>query len=78
MIERQPVDKRAGDDARNDGKRDDVGHGGLGVVLVLLVVVAERQHVTQAAQAVKLAKSAVSHAIAALEARHTTKLFDRV
>ena len=47
-------------------------------MLVLLLVVAERQHVTQAAQAVKLAKSAVSHAIAALEARHTTKLFDRV
>jgi DNA-binding transcriptional LysR family regulator len=55
-----------------------MGAWGLLVVLVQLVAVAERQQVTQAAQAVKLAKSVVSHAIAALEARHTTKLFDRV
>jgi DNA-binding transcriptional LysR family regulator len=34
--------------------------------------------VTQAAQALNLAQSAASHAIAALEARHDTKLFDRV
>jgi DNA-binding transcriptional LysR family regulator len=38
----------------------------------------ERQHVTQAAQALNLAQSAASHAIAALEARYETKLFDRV
>ncbi len=42
------------------------------------VAVAERQHVTQAARALNLAQSAVSHAITALEARHDTKLFDRV
>jgi DNA-binding transcriptional LysR family regulator len=42
------------------------------------VAVAERQHVTEAARALNLAQSAASHAIAALEARHDTKLFDRV
>jgi DNA-binding transcriptional LysR family regulator len=42
------------------------------------VAVAERQHVTQAAQALNLAQSAASHAIASLEARHDTKLFNRV
>ncbi len=46
--------------------------------LRIFVAVAERQHVTQAAQALNLAQSAASHAIAALEARHDTKLFDRV
>ncbi|MDN5005232.1 LysR family transcriptional regulator [Bradyrhizobium sp. GCM10027634] len=46
--------------------------------LRIFVAVAERQHVTQAAQALNLAQSAASHAIAALEARHNTKLFDRV
>lgn len=46
--------------------------------LRIFVAVAERQHVTQAAQALNLAQSAASHAIAALEARHETKLFDRV
>jgi DNA-binding transcriptional LysR family regulator len=46
--------------------------------LRIFVAVAERQHVTQAAQALNLAQSAASHAIAALEARHDTKLFNRV
>lgn len=46
--------------------------------LRIFVAVAERQHVTQAAQALNLAQSAASHAIAALEARHDTKLFDRI
>jgi DNA-binding transcriptional LysR family regulator len=42
------------------------------------VAVAERQHMTQAAQFLNVAQSAVSHAIATLEAHHDTKLFDRV
>lgn len=46
--------------------------------LRIFVAVAERQHVTQAAHALNLAQSAVSNAIAVLEARHETKLFDRV
>ena len=46
--------------------------------LRVFVAVAERQHVTEAARALHLAQSAVSHAIAALEARHDTKLFNRV
>jgi DNA-binding transcriptional LysR family regulator len=46
--------------------------------LRIFVAVAERQHMTQAAKSLNLAQSAVSHAIAALEARHQTKLFDRV
>jgi DNA-binding transcriptional LysR family regulator len=46
--------------------------------LRIFVAVAERQHVTQAARALNLAQSAMSHAITALEARHDTKLFDRV
>ncbi|MFK8253370.1 LysR substrate-binding domain-containing protein [Ancylobacter terrae] len=46
--------------------------------LRIFVAVAERQHVTKAAQALNLAQSAASHAIAALEARHDTKLFNRV
>ena len=46
--------------------------------LRIYVAVAERQHITQAARALNLAQSAVSHAITALEARHDTKLFDRV
>jgi DNA-binding transcriptional LysR family regulator len=46
--------------------------------LHIFVAVAERQHVTEAARALNLAQSAASHAIAALEARHDTKLFDRV
>ena len=46
--------------------------------LRIFVAVAERQHVTRAAQFLNIAQSAASHAIAALEARHDTKLFDRV
>lgn len=46
--------------------------------LRIFVAVAERQHVTQAARALNLAQSAASHAIASLEARHDTKLFDRI
>ncbi len=46
--------------------------------LRIFVAVAERQHMTQAAQALNLAQSAVSHAVAALEAHHRTRLFDRV
>jgi DNA-binding transcriptional LysR family regulator len=46
--------------------------------LRIYVAVAERQHVTKAARALSLAQSAASHAIAALEARHETKLFHRV
>lgn len=46
--------------------------------LRIFVAVAERQHVTEAARALNLAQSAASHAIAALEARYDTKLFDRV
>lgn len=46
--------------------------------LRVFVAVAERQHMTQAARALNLAQSAASNAIAVLEARHDTKLFDRV
>jgi DNA-binding transcriptional LysR family regulator len=46
--------------------------------LRIFVAVAERQHVTKAALALNLAQSAASHAIASLEARHETKLFDRI
>jgi DNA-binding transcriptional LysR family regulator len=46
--------------------------------LRVFVAVAERQHVTRAAAALNVAQSAVSAAIAALEARHGAKLFDRV
>jgi DNA-binding transcriptional LysR family regulator len=46
--------------------------------LRIFVAVAERQHVTEAARALNVAQSAASHAIAALEMRHDTKLFDRV
>ncbi len=46
--------------------------------LRIFVAVAERLHVTEAARALNLAQSAASAAIAALEARHATKLFDRV
>jgi DNA-binding transcriptional LysR family regulator len=46
--------------------------------LRVFVAVAERQHVTQAARALNLAQSAASHAIAALEARHDTRLFNRI
>ncbi|MDF2114222.1 LysR family transcriptional regulator [Roseiarcaceae bacterium H3SJ34-1] len=46
--------------------------------LRIFVAVAEREHVTQAARALSLTQSATSAAIAALEARYATKLFNRV
>jgi len=46
--------------------------------LRVFVAVADRQHVTRAAEALNLAQSAASASIAALEARHGTKLFNRV
>lgn len=46
--------------------------------LRIFVAVAEREHVTQAAQKLNLTQSATSAAIAALEARYDIKLFDRV
>lgn len=46
--------------------------------LRIFLAVAERQHVTRAAEALNLTQSAVSSAIAALEGRHGVALFDRV
>lgn len=46
--------------------------------LRVFVAVAERQHVTRAAEALNLAQSAATAAIAALEVRHGAKLFHRV
>jgi DNA-binding transcriptional LysR family regulator len=46
--------------------------------LRIFVAVAERQHMTRAAEALHLTQSAVSAAIAALEARHDVRLFHRV
>ena len=46
--------------------------------LRIFVAVADRQHVTQGAKALNIAQWAASHAIAALEAQHDTKLFNRV
>jgi DNA-binding transcriptional LysR family regulator len=46
--------------------------------LRIFVAVAERQHVTQAARELNLTQSAVSSAVAALEARHGVSLLDRV
>ncbi|MBS0331669.1 MAG: LysR family transcriptional regulator, partial [Proteobacteria bacterium] len=46
--------------------------------LRIFVAVAERRHMTRAAEALGLTQSAVSAAIAALEARYGTKLFDRI
>jgi DNA-binding transcriptional LysR family regulator len=46
--------------------------------LRVFVAVAVRQHVTHAAQALNVAQSAASNAIASLEARHKTKLFNRI
>ncbi|MEA1647444.1 LysR family transcriptional regulator [Nitrospirillum sp. BR 11164] len=46
--------------------------------LRIFVAVAERQHVTQAARALNLAQSAASAAVAALEDRYQTALFNRV
>ena len=46
--------------------------------LRIFVAVAERQHVTRAAQALNLVQSAASAAVAGLESRHGVKLFHRV
>ena len=46
--------------------------------LRIFIVVAEKQHVTQAAEQLNLTQSATSAAIAALESRYNVKLFDRV
>lgn len=46
--------------------------------LRIFVAVAEREHLTQGARALNLTQSATSSAIATLEARYATRLFDRV
>lgn len=46
--------------------------------LRIFIAVAERQHLTRAAEALHLTQSAVSSAIASLEARYGVKLFDRI
>jgi DNA-binding transcriptional LysR family regulator len=46
--------------------------------LRIFIAVAEHQHVTRAAKALNLAQSAASAAVAALESRHGTRLFNRV
>jgi DNA-binding transcriptional LysR family regulator len=46
--------------------------------LRIFVAVAEREHVTLAARDLNLTQSATSAAVAALEARYQTRLFDRV
>jgi DNA-binding transcriptional LysR family regulator len=46
--------------------------------LRIFVPVAELQHVTEAARAFNLARSAASHAIASLDMPYDMKLFDRV
>jgi len=46
--------------------------------LRIFVAVAEREHVTRAAEALGVTQSAASGAIATLEARHDAKLFHRV
>ncbi|WP_458759526.1 LysR family transcriptional regulator [Afipia sp. TerB] len=46
--------------------------------LRIFVAVAEQEHMTRAAAALHLTQSATSAAVAALEARYATKLFDRV
>lgn len=46
--------------------------------LRIFVAVAERQHVTRAAEALNLVQSAVSAAVSGLEGRHAVKLFHRV
>ncbi len=46
--------------------------------LRIFVAVAEREHATRAAQDLNLTQSAVSMAVANLEARYATKLFDRI
>lgn len=46
--------------------------------LKIFVAVAERLHMTKAAEAMKVTQSAASAAIAALETQHDVRLFDRV
>lgn len=46
--------------------------------LRIFVAVADRQHMTRAAHALNLTQSAVSAAVAALEARYGARLFERV
>jgi len=46
--------------------------------LRIFVAVAERQHVTRAAEALNIVQSAVSAAVSGLEGRHAIKLFHRV
>lgn len=46
--------------------------------LRIFIAVAEREHVTRAAEALNLTQSATSAAIAALENRHGTALFERI
>jgi DNA-binding transcriptional LysR family regulator len=46
--------------------------------LRIFIAVAEREHLTRASEVLNLTQSAVSSAIAALEARYGTKLFDRI
>ena len=46
--------------------------------LRIFVAVAEHEHVTQAARHLNLTQSATSAAVAALEQRYATKLFDRI
>jgi DNA-binding transcriptional LysR family regulator len=46
--------------------------------LRVFIAVAERQHVTRAAESLNIAQSAASASIAALEGRHGAKLFHRV
>ena len=46
--------------------------------LRIFVAVAEREHLTEASRALNLTASAVSAAVAALEARYATPLFDRI
>lgn len=46
--------------------------------LRVFVTVAEMEHMTRAAQALNMTQSTASAAIAALEARHQVKLFDRI
>jgi len=46
--------------------------------LRIFVAVGERQHVTRAAEALRLTQSAVSGALRSLEARHDILLFNRV
>jgi len=46
--------------------------------LRIFIAVAEREHVTRAAQALNLTQSAVSAAVRALEGQHGVELFDRI